>query len=231
MVVYHLDLQASLLEEGRDTVRTLVWTREGEKYSARRESRLWDVSRRGWQPGGLVGTCVVSCGGHGRVRGGRSGSPGEGILVERHLRGEHDSWNARHVYVVSSGRGKTAPKVYADPGARFNARFRVRLARFNSKRSAPEGKYWHDAGHIRAGRPSCPVEYVHRVRHGICPERGGCSARHEVRTCEFHNAADRPLGHPVQLVYVRRTRRGVDALVSEEFRELFGEKLPGIVTM
>eukprot|EP00965_Chrysotila_dentata_P060782 2014205-Pleurochrysis_carterae.AAC.1 len=52
---------------------------------------------------------------------------------------------ARHVQVVSSGRGEAAPKVYADPGPGLDARFRVGFARFYRESTTAENRNGHDS--------------------------------------------------------------------------------------
>eukprot|EP00965_Chrysotila_dentata_P167779 5540380-Pleurochrysis_carterae.AAC.1 len=66
---------------------------------------------------------------------------------------------------------------------------------------------------------------------GVCPERNGRSARDQVGSSEFHDAANGTLRYAVQLVDVRRAGGSVYAFVDQEFGELAGEEFAGIVAV
>eukprot|EP00965_Chrysotila_dentata_P081399 2687449-Pleurochrysis_carterae.AAC.2 len=116
---------------------------------------------------GLVGTVVrrwSGCGGDGYARrrrrhystgGGRRVLPGIRVLVEVHIRGEHNARHTGNEDVVGPRRGKAASKVRAHPGTRFDACLRISGARLSGEGPATKGEDRHDAGF----RPAVSASY------------------------------------------------------------------------
>eukprot|EP00965_Chrysotila_dentata_P020117 665796-Pleurochrysis_carterae.AAC.2 len=71
----------------------------------------------------------------------------------------------------------------------------------------------HPKGNMGMMRGFTPVR--HSMGHGVGPKGCGGSTRHQVGTRELHDASNRSLGDAVKLMNVRRTGRGVYALIGE----------------